>query len=195
MVELKAHLRTRSFCGKYNFLNAAKMPYAMLQKCPTCCENVLRRCKNALNMLQKCRNFTMHILIITVIIITVINIIIIVIIIIINNFVFVGIIQHFKILQIVFRAKKLIKSNCKPSKMKVLKDTFQQSFKLHIYWWELREKRTNHKYLHVHINTHTHKRIRTWKNTHAHIDYRHNYMIIYTPIYPYTHRLTKIYFN
>ena len=48
-------------------------------------------------------------------------------------------------LQIVFRAKKLIKDNYKPSKTKVLKDTFQQSFKLRIYWWE---------YLHVHINTH-----------------------------------------
>ena len=32
-----AHLRTRSCCG----LNAAKMPYAMLQKCPICCENAL----------------------------------------------------------------------------------------------------------------------------------------------------------
>ena len=24
--------------------------------------------------------------------------------------------------------------------MKVLKETFQQSFKLHIYWWELKKK-------------------------------------------------------
>ena len=52
----------------------------------------------------------------------------IIIVIIINNFFFVGIIQHLKILQIVFRPKKLIKPNYKPSKMKVLKDTFQQSF-------------------------------------------------------------------
>ena len=71
-------------------------------------------------------------------------IIIIIIIIFINNFFFVGIIQHFKILQIVFRLKKLIKFNYKPSKMKVLKDTFQQSFKLHIYWWELKKSTQTH---------------------------------------------------
>ena len=42
----------------------------MLQKCPTqCCENALKRCKNALNMLQKFRNFTMHILLNIIIII------------------------------------------------------------------------------------------------------------------------------
>ena len=77
------------------------------------------------------------------------------IIIIINNFFFVGIIQHFKILQIVFRPKKLIKAHYKPSKMNVLKDTFQQSFKLYIYWWELKKKSAQtHTYLHVHINTH-----------------------------------------
>ena len=29
-----------------------------------CCKNALRRCKNAINMLRKCPNFTMHILII-----------------------------------------------------------------------------------------------------------------------------------
>ena len=65
--------------------------------------------------------------------------------------------------------------------MKVLKDTFQQSFKLHIYWWELRikKKAQTHTYLHVHINAHTHKRISTCKYKHAHIDYRHNYIIIY----------------
>ena len=51
----------------------------MLQKCPTCCENALRRCKNALNM-QKYRNFTIQIIIIIIIIIIVIIIIIIVII-------------------------------------------------------------------------------------------------------------------
>ena len=47
-------------------------------------------------------------------------IIIIIIIIIINNLFFVGIMQYFKIPQIVFRPKKLIKVNYKPSKMKVL---------------------------------------------------------------------------
>ena len=46
--------------------------------------------------------------------------IIIIIIIIINNLFFVGIMQYFKIPQIVFRPKKLIKVNYKPSKMKVL---------------------------------------------------------------------------
>ena len=54
----------------------------------------------------------------------VIIIIIIIIIIIVNNFFFVGIIQYFKMLQIVFRPKKVIKTNYKPSKMKVLKYTF-----------------------------------------------------------------------
>ena len=61
----------------------------------------------------------------------------------INNFFFLGTIKHFKILQIVFRSTKLIKTNCKPSKMTVLKYTFQQSFKLHIYRWKLNKKRTN----------------------------------------------------
>ena len=46
--------------------------------------------------------------------------IIIIVIIIINNLFFVGIMQYFKIPQIVFRPKKLIKVNYKPSKMKVL---------------------------------------------------------------------------
>ena len=78
-------------------------------------------------------------------------IIIIIIIIIINTFFFVGIIQYFKILQIVFRPKKLIKANYKPSKMKVLKDTFQQSFKLHNYW---EQKHTHaHKRIHIHMHT------------------------------------------
>ena len=43
-----AHLRTRSCCGKCSPLIAANMPYAMLQKCPICCKNALRCCKNAL---------------------------------------------------------------------------------------------------------------------------------------------------
>ena len=54
------------------------MPYAMLQKCPVCCENALRRCKNALNILQKCPNFTMHIIIVIIFIIIIIIIIIII---------------------------------------------------------------------------------------------------------------------
>ena len=49
--------------------------------------------------------------------------------------------------------KKLIKANYKPNKMKVLKDTFQQSFKLHIYWWEFFKKRTN---AHIFACTHKH---------------------------------------
>ena len=53
---------------------------------------------------------------------------------IIKNLFFVDIMQNFKILQIVFMPKTLYKANYKFSKMKVLKDTFQQSFKLHIYW-------------------------------------------------------------
>ena len=48
------------------------MFYAMLQKC----ENALKRCKNAL-FLQKCRNSTMHIIIIDVIVIVFVIIIII----------------------------------------------------------------------------------------------------------------------
>ena len=64
-------------------------------------------CKKAL---QECPNFTIHIVIIIIVI---------------NNFSFVGMIQHFKILQIVFRAEKLIKANYKPGKRKFLKDTFQ----------------------------------------------------------------------
>ena len=59
------------------------------------------------------------------IIIVIIIVIIIIIIIIISNFFFVGIIQLFKKLQIGQKA------NSKPSK--VLKDTFQQSFKLNIH--------------------------------------------------------------
>ena len=62
---------------------------------------------------------------IIIVIIIVIIVIIIIIIIIISNFFFVGIIQLFKKLQIGQKA------NSKPSK--VLKDTFQQSFKLNIH--------------------------------------------------------------
>ena len=65
-----------------------------------------------------------------------------------------GIIQYFKILQIVFRPKKLIKANYKPSKMKVLKHNFQQSVKLHNYW-EKKQKKTK-KQTHTHERTHIH---------------------------------------
>ena len=65
-------------------------------------------------------------------------------------------IQHLKILQIVFRPKKLIEANYKPSKMKVLKDTFQQSFKLHIYWWELKKKKKKRTNAHIFACTHKH---------------------------------------
>ena len=49
--------------------------------------------------------------------IIIIIIIIIIIFMFINIFFFLGIIQHLKILEIVFRPKKLIKAYCKPSKM------------------------------------------------------------------------------
>ena len=137
---------------------------------------------------------------------SIIIIIIIIIVIIINNFFFVGIIQHFNILEIVFRPKKLNKANYKPSKMKVLKDTFQRSFKLHIYWCELeKESAQTHTYLHVHINAHalsvyahvstqTQTQTHTHTHTHAHTHtHRVNHIIIYIQRYPYTHiRLTKI---
>ena len=92
--------------------------------------------------------------------------------------------------------KKLIKANYKPSKMKVLKDTFEQSFTL-LNYREFKKKqqqqqqntRTN-----AHIFTCTHKCTYAYTHmqayTHAHID-----TIIYTQTYPYTYRLTKIYFN
>ena len=73
--------------------------------------------------------------------------------IIINNLFFVSVIQYLKILKIVFRPKKLIKANYKPSKMKVLQDTFQQSFKLHNYCQEKKHRRTN-----AHILACTYKR-------------------------------------
>ena len=121
--------------------------------------------------------------------------IIIIIIIIINNFFFVGIIQHFKILQIVFRSKKLTKANYKPSKMKVLKDTFQQSFKLHNYWeFKKNKQQQENTRTNAHIFACTHKRTYAYTHmqayTQAHID-----TVIYTQTYPYTHRLAKIYFN
>ena len=47
----------------------AKMPYAMLQKCPVCSQNAITRCKNALNMWRKCPNFTTHIIIIIVVVV------------------------------------------------------------------------------------------------------------------------------
>ena len=84
--------------------------------------------------------------------------------IIINSFFFVDIIQHLKILQIVFRPKKLIKANYKPSKMKVLKYTFQQSFKLQNYW---EEKKNTHTI--AHIFACTHKRTHAYTYTDIHI--------------------------
>ena len=51
----------------------------------------------------------------------------------INNFIFVEVIQHLRMLEIVFTPKKLIKVNDKPSRMNVSKDIFQQSFKFHDY--------------------------------------------------------------
>ena len=120
-----------------------------------------------------------------IIIIIIIIIITIIIIIIINNFFFIGIIQHFKILQIAFKSKKIIKVNCKPSKTKALKDTFQQSFKLHNYWWELKRKEKK-------IFACTHKRTYAYASTHTHICTQlHNYIQTNVP----TQRLTKIYFN
>ena len=70
---------------------------------------------------------------IVIIIIIIIIVIVVIIIIIYDNLFFVGITEYLKIPQTVSRAKKLIKVNYKPSNMKVLKDTFQQSFKFHNY--------------------------------------------------------------
>ena len=78
--------------------------------------------------------------------------------------------------------------------MKVLKYTFQQSFKLHNYWefmGKKNEKSTTIKRAHkrTHIAcTHKCKYAYTIMQayTHAHID-----TIIYTQTYPYTHRLKK----
>ena len=96
----------------------------------------------------------------------------------IKNFLFVGIIQDLKILQIVFRPKKLIKANYKLSKVKVLKDealkdTFQQSFKFYNYW----EGKKMHNCVYTSGNTHartnthisacTHKL--TYADTHMHV--------------------------
>ena len=60
--------------------------------------------------------------------------------------------------------------------MKLLKDTFQQSFMLHNYW-ELRKKARAqaHAYSHVHINAHT--SIHTRTNRHNFI---HTNVTIYT---------------
>ena len=115
-----------------------------------------------------------------------------------NNFFFIGIIQNFKILRIVFTPKKLIKGNYKPSKMKVLKYTFQQSFKPHNYWEFMGKKTKNQQQQNARTNAHifacTHKCKYAYTimqaYTHAHID-----TIIYTQTYPYTHRLKRIYFS
>ena len=47
-----AYRRTTACCGKHDFLGVAKMPYAMFQKCPICCENALKGCNNALLLQQ-----------------------------------------------------------------------------------------------------------------------------------------------
>ena len=104
---------------------------------------------------KNCTRGYIVIIIIHIVIIT-IFIIIIIIIIIYDNLFFVGIIEYLKIPQTVFRAKKLIKVNYKPSNMKFLKDTFQQSFKFHNY---LVKKTYMHickyKYKDAHKCTHT----------------------------------------
>ena len=110
--------------------------------------------------------------------------------IIISNFFFVGMTQHFKKLQIVFKPRKLIKANYKRRKMKVLKDTFQHNFKLHNYW----EKKAH---IHKHTRTNAHIFVCTDKRTYAYTHmqvYTHAHIgtIIYTQTFPYTHRLTKI---
>ena len=86
--------------------------------------------------------------------------------------------------------------------MKVLKDTFHQSFKLHNYW-ELKKKNAyifacTHKrtcaYMHIEAYTQAH----TGAHTIPYVDIipcAHIGTILYTQAYPYTHRLTKIYFN
>ena len=73
---------------------------------------------------------------VNIIIIIIIIIIIMMMMMMINNFFFVGIIQHFN-------------ANYKPSKMKVLKDTFRQGFKFHIYRSEFKKKQA-----HTHIQAH-----------------------------------------
>ena len=107
--------------------------------------------------------------------------IIIIIIIIISNLFFVGMIKHRKILQIVFRPKILIKANFRPSKIRVLKYTFQQSFKFHNWW----------KQTYMHINkckyVHAYKRTHIYMYTKAHIPiYAHARIHIYT-IHKHTH--------
>ena len=73
----------------------------------------------------------------------------------IDNFFFVDVMQHLKILQIVFRPKKLIKANYKASRMKVSKGTFRQSFKFHNYWVGKKAKKP---YMHIYKYTHANKR-------------------------------------
>ena len=70
----------------------------------------------------------------------------------------------------VFRLKRLIKVNYKPSKREVLKDTFQKSFEFHNYWVEKNAYMDIYKYKYIYAHGHKH-----------------------TQTYPYTHRLTRIY--
>ena len=94
-------------------------------------------------------------------------------------FTFVDIIQHLKMLQIVLRLKKLIKASYKTSKIKILKDTFQQSFKLHNYCEEKKTRAQMHTYSHVHITSHAY----THMQAYTHATYRHNYIHANVPIY------------
>ena len=63
-----------------------------------------------------------------------------IIIIIINNFFFVSIIQHLKILEIAFRAKKLVKADYKSSKMKISKRLFSRDLSFMTTGKEKRKK-------------------------------------------------------
>ena len=80
--------------------------------------------------------------------------------------------------------------------MKVLKDTFQQSFELHNYW-ELKKRKKReqtHTYSHVHINAHTDICTFKYAHTHKHTrnslcrynswrTYKHNFIHPNVPLY------------
>ena len=105
---------------------------------------------------KNCTRGYIVIIIIHIVIITIFIIIIIIIIIIYDNLFFVGIIEYLKIPQTVFRAKKLIKVNYKPSNMKVLKILFSRVLSFITTW---RKKTYMHickyKYKDAHKCTHT----------------------------------------
>ena len=87
-----------------------------------------------------------------------------------NKFFFFDTMHYLKILQIVFRSKKLIKGNYQPSKLKVLKDTFKQSF---TFRNDLLKKvymqicKCKYKHPHKRISAYTHKRKHTYAYMHA----------------------------